>query len=62
VNVGDVVRVKVLSVDPSAKRIGLSIREVLEDEAFNYSEEIPGEAEFEVVAGDDLAEEANVEE
>jgi len=56
VNVGDVVRVKVLSVDPSAKRIGLSIREVMEDEAFNYSEEIPGEAEFEVV------EEAPVEE
>jgi len=49
VNVGDVVRVKVLSVDPAAKRIGLSIREVLEDEAFNYSEEIPGEAEFELV-------------
>ncbi|MBQ2699672.1 MAG: S1 RNA-binding domain-containing protein, partial [Clostridia bacterium] len=56
VNVGDVVRVKVLSVDPSAKRIGLSIREVMEDEAFNYSEEIPGEAEFEAV------EEAPVEE
>lgn len=54
VNVGDIVRVKVLSVDPAAKRIGLSIREVLEDEAFNYSEDIPGEAEFEMVAGDDM--------
>ncbi len=35
VNVGDVVRVKVLSVDTDAKRIGLSIRAVLEDEAMN---------------------------
>jgi len=33
VNVGDVVRVKVLDVNTEAKRISLSIREVLEDEA-----------------------------
>ena len=33
VKVGDVVRVKILSVDTEAKRISLSIREVLEDEA-----------------------------
>lgn len=33
VNVGDVIRVKILSVDTEAKRISLSIREVLEDEA-----------------------------
>ncbi|MDD3214358.1 MAG: bifunctional 4-hydroxy-3-methylbut-2-enyl diphosphate reductase/30S ribosomal protein S1 [Eubacteriales bacterium] len=32
VNVGDVVNVKVLSVDPEAKRISLSIRALLEDE------------------------------
>ena len=31
--VGDVIRVKILSVDTEAKRISLSIREVLEDEA-----------------------------
>ena len=53
VQVGQVVRVKVLSVDPEKKRISLSIRQVLEDEAFNYSEEIPGDAEFELVATDE---------
>ena len=35
VNVGDVVRVKVLDVNTEAKRISLSIREVLEDEALD---------------------------
>ncbi|NLG24493.1 MAG: bifunctional 4-hydroxy-3-methylbut-2-enyl diphosphate reductase/30S ribosomal protein S1 [Clostridiales bacterium] len=34
VQVGDVIRVKILSVDTENKRIGLSIREALEDEAF----------------------------
>ncbi|GHU72841.1 bifunctional 4-hydroxy-3-methylbut-2-enyl diphosphate reductase/30S ribosomal protein S1 [Clostridia bacterium] len=43
VEVGQVVRVKVLGVDPVAKRISLSVRAVLEDEAFVYSDEIPGE-------------------
>ena len=33
INVGDIVRVKVLDVNTDAKRISLSIREVLEDEA-----------------------------
>jgi len=33
INVGDIVRVKVLDVNTEAKRISLSIREVLEDEA-----------------------------
>ena len=42
VQVGQVIRVKVLAVDPEAKRISLSIREVLEDEALTI-EEIPGE-------------------
>lgn len=42
VQVGQIVRVKVLSVDSEAKRISLSIREALEEEAFNYSDEIPG--------------------
>jgi len=43
--VGQVVRVKVLGVDPEAKRISLSVREALADEAFVESEdmEIPGE-------------------
>ncbi len=50
VKVGQTVRVKVLKVDPEAKRISLSIREVLEDEAFNYSQDIPGEAQFENAA------------
>lgn len=53
VQVGQTVRVKVLSVDPEKKRISLSIRQVLEDEAFNYGDEIPGEAEFELVASDE---------
>ena len=35
VNVGDIVRVKVLDVNTEAKRISLSIREVLEDEALD---------------------------
>ena len=45
--VGQPVRVKVLAVDPEAKRISLSIREALADEAFTEEEalEIPGEAE-----------------
>jgi 4-hydroxy-3-methylbut-2-enyl diphosphate reductase len=44
VEVGQIVRVKVLSVDSEAKRISLSIRAVLEDEAFMYSDDIPGES------------------
>ena len=47
VNVGDIVRVKVLDVNTEAKRISLSIREVLEDEAMDSvaedSYDIPGE-------------------
>ena len=35
VNVGDIIRVKVLDVNTEAKRISLSIREVLEDEALS---------------------------
>ncbi len=56
--VGQPVRVKVLAVDPEAKRISLSIREALADEAFTEEEalEIPGEAE------EAPAEEAPVEE
>lgn len=44
VQVGQVVRVKILEVNTETKRISLSIRAVLEDEAFMYSDEIPGES------------------
>ncbi len=40
---GQEVNVKVLSVDPIAKRISLSIREALEDNALHYTADIPGE-------------------
>ena len=50
VNVGDIVRVKVLDVNTEAKRISLSIREVLEDEAL---ENVPDD---EYAIGDDLPE------
>ena len=59
VKVGETVRVKVLSVDPEKKRISLSIRQVLEEEAF---EEIPAEVEFEEVAVEEVAEEVAAEE
>ena len=39
---GQDVNVKILSVDPDARRISLSIREALEDAAFDYSMDIPG--------------------
>ena len=53
VKVGDVVQVKVLSVDPEKKRISLSIRQAIEPEP--VAEEVPAEAaaaadEYEVVA------------
>ena len=57
-SVGQVVAVKVLAVDPEAKRISLSVREALADTAFEEGDdmEIPGEAE------EVYAEEAPVEE
>ncbi|MBQ7455622.1 MAG: bifunctional 4-hydroxy-3-methylbut-2-enyl diphosphate reductase/30S ribosomal protein S1 [Clostridia bacterium] len=51
--VGQDVAVKVLAVDPEAHRISLSIREALEEGAFDYGEGIPEDA---------AAEEAPVEE
>lgn len=45
VNVGDIVRVKVLDVNTEAKRISLSIREVLEDEALDS---VPEADDFEI--------------
>jgi small subunit ribosomal protein S1 len=53
--VGQPVKVKVLSVDTEAKRISLSIKEVLKDEAFNYSGEIPGEDVAEQVKNEDVS-------
>ena len=50
VNVGVVVRVKVLDVNTEAKRISLSIREVLEDEALDS---VPEADEF-AMEGEDL--------
>lgn len=40
---GQDVRVKVLAVDPVAKRISLSIREAMEDNVMDYHTDIPGE-------------------
>jgi 4-hydroxy-3-methylbut-2-enyl diphosphate reductase len=40
---GQEVAVKVLNVDPDAKRISLSIREAMEDPSFDYSTFIPGD-------------------
>jgi len=42
---GQDVRVKVLAVDPVAKRISLSVREAMEDTVMDYSADIPGEPE-----------------
>jgi 4-hydroxy-3-methylbut-2-enyl diphosphate reductase len=53
VEVGQIVRVKVLGVDPQAKRISLSIRAALEEEAFNYSDELPGD-EMMTDSGEDV--------
>lgn len=50
VQVDTTVRVKVLNVDTEQKRISLSIRQVLEDEAF----EMPTENEFELVNPEDV--------
>ena len=57
VTVGDVVRVKVLGVDTEKKRISLSIREVLEDEALSFAaEEIPGVEEVTAVVAEEAPE------
>ena len=50
VKVDTTVRVKVLNVDTEAKRISLSIRQVLEDEAFDA----PSDEEFELVNPEDV--------
>ncbi len=55
VQVGQVVRVKVLGVDPEKKRISLSIRQALEDENPAPEAEAAPEAEYEIVATDETA-------
>ena len=59
VQVGEIVRVKILNIDPANRRISLSVREVLEDEAFDGA----GEDVLDdfTIAGDDgfLAEPAD---
>ena len=72
VKVGDIVKVKVLGVDPEKKRISLSIRQAIEPEpvAEEAAEEAPADVEYEVVATEnsvsekfaDAAEEAVAEE
>ncbi len=53
VQVGQVVRVKVLGVDPEKKRISLSIRQALEPEEAPAAEENASGAEYELVATDE---------
>jgi 4-hydroxy-3-methylbut-2-enyl diphosphate reductase len=65
VKIGDVVRVKVLSVDPEKKRISLSIRQALEGSepaAVQEPANDAPEAEYEVVATDDTVAEKYAEE
>ncbi len=55
VKVGDIVKVKVLGVDPEKKRISLSIRQAIEPEPVveEVAEALADEAEYEVVATED---------
>ncbi len=54
VKVGDMVKVKVLSVDPEKKRISLSIRQAAEPEpAAGIPADAPADEEYEVVATED---------
>ena len=54
VQVGQIVKVKVLGVDPEKKRISLSIRQALDEEnAPAAEEELAPEAEYEIVATDE---------
>ncbi|MGJ4849297.1 bifunctional 4-hydroxy-3-methylbut-2-enyl diphosphate reductase/30S ribosomal protein S1 [Bacillota bacterium Meth-B3] len=55
VGVGDVVRVKILDVNTEARRISLSIRAVLEDEALDGLGEVNEIADSFAIAGDDTA-------
>jgi 4-hydroxy-3-methylbut-2-enyl diphosphate reductase len=61
VNVGDIVRVKVLDVDTERKRISLSIRAVLEDESVSgntedITDEYAIDEEAVTEAGEEVAE------
>ena len=61
VQVGQIVRVKVLSVDSEKKRISLSIRQVLEDEAFDYEATETDEAELVATDVEEAPAEENTE-
>ena len=52
VNVGDIIRVKILDVNTEARRISLSIRAVLEDEAFDGLNEAGDVTDEFAIAGD----------
>jgi len=52
VQVGQVVKVKVLGVDPEKRRISLSIRQAMEPET-SQEETVPADAEYEIVATDE---------
>ncbi len=62
VNVGDIVRVKILDVNTEARRISLSIRAVLEDEALDGLSEVNDIADSFAIAGDEGAEDAQAPE
>ncbi len=53
VKVGEIVKVKVLGVDPEKKRISLSIRQALEPEVPAAEESDEPQAEYEIVATDE---------
>ena len=56
-NVGDIVRVKVLDVDTERKRISLSVRAVLEDEAMAETDDITDEYAIDEEPAEEAAEE-----
>ena len=56
-NVGDIVRVKVLDVDTEKKRISLSVRAVLEDEAMAETDNLTDEYAIDEEAVEEAAEE-----
>ena len=61
VSVGDQIRVKVLDVNPEARRISLSIRAVLEEEAFDGLNSSAPDEEFAIAASTAPAEEPGAE-
>ena len=54
VNVGDIIRVKILDLNPEARRISLSIRAVLEDEALDGLNEVNEITDSFSIAGEEV--------